>query len=113
MTRRRTILISDIALRDMEEIRDFIAEESGAAVALQIFDGLEACCESLGEFSERGNRPKELLALGVVQYRELHFKPYRLIYGMTSNSVIVHAVLDGRRDVRSVLQRRLLQKKRS
>jgi toxin ParE1/3/4 len=111
--KRRGVLFSDVALKDMEDICDFIATESGAAIARKIFEDIETRCEHLRDFPDRGNRPKELLELGMTAYRELHYKPYRIIYGITETSVIIHTILDGRRDVKRVLQERLLQEKRS
>jgi toxin ParE1/3/4 len=47
--------------------------------------------------------------LGVLEYREVFFKPYRIIYEVAGASVFVHCVLDGRRDLRDILQQRLLR----
>jgi len=62
----------------------------------------------LSEFPERGAYPKELLALGVREYREIFFKPYRIIYRVLDKNVYVLLIADGRRDMQSLLQRRLL-----
>jgi toxin ParE1/3/4 len=47
--------------------------------------------------------------LGVLEYREVFFKPYRIIYEVARASVFIHCVLDGRRDLRDILQQRLLR----
>jgi toxin ParE1/3/4 len=62
----------------------------------------------LSEFPERGAYPKELLALGIREYREVFFKPYRIIYRVMDKNVYVLLIVDGRRDMQSLLQRRLL-----
>jgi toxin ParE1/3/4 len=62
----------------------------------------------LSEFPERGAYPKELLALGVREYREIFFKPYRIIYRVLNKNDYVLLIADGRRDMQSLLQRRLL-----
>jgi toxin ParE1/3/4 len=64
----------------------------------------------LDEFPERGNVPKELVEIGVREFREAHHKPYRLIYRVTEDKVIVYCVLDGWRDMQSLLRRRLLRR---
>ena len=74
-----------------------------------VLDQLEALCDSLTELPRRGNRPEELRDLGIAQYLELHTGPYRLIYQIIGDDVVVHCVLDGRRDMESLLQRRLLR----
>jgi len=40
---------------------------------------LQETLDSLAEFPDRGVYPKELLSLGMRDYRELFFKPYRII----------------------------------
>ncbi len=50
----------------------------------------------------------ELPALGIKEYRQTSFKSYRMIYRITSSQVIIYLIADGRRDMQSVLARRLL-----
>ena len=64
--------------------------------------------ESRGSFPERGSHPKELAALGIKEYRQVLFKPYRVIYRIIDRQVIISLIVDGRRDMQSVLARRLL-----
>lgn len=42
------------------------------------------------------------------EFRQVNFKPYRLIYRVVGNDVIVYIIADGRRDMQSLLERRLL-----
>jgi toxin ParE1/3/4 len=64
--------------------------------------------ESLATLPERGSHPKELLALGVRDYRQTFFKPYRVIYRVVGQRVYVYLIADGRRDMQTLLARRLL-----
>jgi toxin ParE1/3/4 len=68
---------------------------------------IEKAFSKLSEFPERGAYPKELLATGIREYREIFFKPYRIIYRVRSKNVYVLLMVDGRRDMQSLLQRRL------
>ncbi len=63
---------------------------------------------SLAAFPERGSYPKELLQLGIREYRQAHFKPYRLIYRVTGKQVFIYMIADGRRDMQMLLTRRML-----
>ena len=63
---------------------------------------------TLSRFPERGSCPKELLGVGIRDYRQVFFKPYRVIYRVAQQQVIVYVVVDGRRDMQTVLTRRLL-----
>lgn len=69
---------------------------------------IEKTFSRLSEFPERGAYPNELLALGIREYREIFFKPYRIIYRVMDKNVFVLLIVDGRRDMQSLLQRRLL-----
>ena len=64
---------------------------------------------SLSETPERGTYPKELLAIGIREYREIFFKPYRIIYRVIAENIYILLIADGRRDMQGLLQRRLLQ----
>ena len=59
--------------------------------------------------SSRGFGSGDRVADGIREYREIFFKPYRIIYRVMENNVYVLAIADGRRDMRTLLQRRLLQ----
>ena len=47
-------------------------------------------------------------ALGIKDYRQTFFKPYRVIYRVDGQRVYVYVIVDGRRDMQSLLARRLL-----
>ena len=70
---------------------------------------IEQALGSLAKHPRRGNYPKELLDIGIREYREIFFKPYRIIYRVMGNNVYVLVIADGRRDMQTLLQRRLLQ----
>ena len=64
--------------------------------------------EGLARFPERGSFPKELVALGIKEYRQTVFKPSRVIYRVMGSQVVIYLIVDGRRDMQPVLARRLL-----
>jgi toxin ParE1/3/4 len=105
----RRVVVSGDALRDLENIYRHIADKTGERTANKVASGLEERIRGLAEYADRGNMPKELLILGIRDYRELHFKPYRVIYTATEDEVTIYCVLDGRRDMMPLLQRRLLR----
>jgi toxin ParE1/3/4 len=51
---------------------------------------------------------RELRSLGISEYRQVFFKPYRLICRVHAQRVVIYVVADGRRDTQSLLMRRLL-----
>ena len=96
------------AERDLESIYDYIAEFDTRASADHVLDRLLKAAEGLATFPERGTCPRELLALGIREYRQVFFKPYRLIYRIIAQQVFIVLIADGRRDMQALLARRLL-----
>jgi len=102
------VLLTKGAEQDLEAIHDYISEFDCVANANHVLDELMNVVESLSKFPERGSYPKELVGLGIKEYRQTFFKPYRVIYRVTGSQVIIYLVADGRRDMQSLLARRLL-----
>jgi toxin ParE1/3/4 len=103
------VLLTRDAARDIERIYDYIAEHDLPEKADYVLDRLEAVIDGLRSSPTRGSIPKELLTLGVREYREVYFKPYRIIYRVMEGNVYVYLIADGRRDMQSLLARRLLE----
>lgn len=106
--RKYDVLLTQGAEQDLESIYDHIAEFDCKANADYVLDRLLEIVESLSTFPERGPYPKELVALGIREYRQAAFKPYRVIYRLMGREVYIHVIADGRRDMQSLLARRLL-----
>ena len=102
------VLLTNDAARDFDELYDYIALRDAPRKADYVLDQIEKAFSKLSEFPERGAYPEELLALGIREYREIFFKPYRIIYRVLEKKVYVLLIVDGRRDMQSLLQRRLL-----
>jgi toxin ParE1/3/4 len=106
--RRYEVLLTGGAEQDLESIYDYIAEFDCLANADHVLDRLLQAVESLESFPERGTYPKELIALGIREYRQIAFKPYRIIYRVIGQKVHIYLIADDRRDMQSLLARRLL-----
>jgi len=102
------VLLTNDAARDLDEIYKYIALHDSPQKADDVLERIENMFSSLSEFPERGVYPKELLALGIREYREVFFKTYRIVYRVMENIVYVLLIVDSRRDMQSLLQRRLL-----
>ena len=96
--KRYEILLTQGAEQDLESIHDYIAEFDCVANANYVLDRLMEAVEALVKYPEKGSDPEELVALGIKEYRQTTFKPYRVIY----------LVVDGCRDMQSLLACRLL-----
>lgn len=96
------------AVRDLEDIVGWIERHDGTDRARHVLERIRAALDALKRFPEREAHPAELLALGIREYRETFLKPYRVIYRVEGKQVIVYLIADGRRDMQSLLARRLL-----
>ena len=104
---RFDVLLTGHAERDLEELYDYIAAHDNPGNAARVLVRIEKALQSLSTSPERGSHPKELLALGIREYRQTFFKPYRLIYRIVEQRVYVYLIVDGRRDIQGLLARRL------
>ncbi|MCP3959186.1 MAG: type II toxin-antitoxin system RelE/ParE family toxin [bacterium] len=98
---------AQVAQRDLDEIADYILAENPAA-ALRMAESIEEKAVTLESMPSRGRVPPELLRFRLQMYRELQVPPYRLIYRIYENTVVVLGVFDGRRDLEDVILGRLL-----
>lgn len=108
MASKYSVLLTEGAEQDLEAIHDYIADFDDPANADHVLDRLMATAKQLAVMPERGSYPRELLDLGIKDYRQAFFKPYRLIYQVMGRDVVVFVIADARRDMQSLLTRRLL-----
>ncbi|MFA7621079.1 MAG: type II toxin-antitoxin system RelE/ParE family toxin [Aminobacteriaceae bacterium] len=103
------VLVTDDAYHDLADICRFIAQHDSSAKAEYVLVQIESAFGRLASFPFRGVTPSELVEIGVVDYREVFFKPYRIFYTVIEKRVYVVAIIDGRRDLRSFLFSRILK----
>ena len=109
MTKRFEVYLLDIAEKDIDGIYIYVKHHDSGEKAEKLSRNIEQVILSLHTSPLRGHYPPELERIGIHEYREVFFKPYRIIYEVAGESVFIHGVLDGRRDLRDILQQRLLR----
>lgn len=97
------------AEQDLWEIYRYVASFQSVERADKLLHELEQTCSHLAEMPERGHVPPELEMFEIRQYREIHWKIYRIIYEIVGEEVFIHGILDSRRDLQELLQQRLLR----
>jgi len=107
--KRYRVRLAEDAEQDLIDIYRYIVFHDSVEKAAYVLDQLESLCSRLTELPERGHVPPELDRIGVANYREVYFKPYRVIYEVIRQDVFIHCILDGRRDMQSLLERRLIR----
>ena len=103
------VRLTNAAAHDLEQMCDWIAEHDSPAKALYVLDRITAEAEGIGKSPHSGSRPPELPPGMEAEYRQVFFKPYRLIYEVRGSEVIIHLIADGRRDLQSLLLWRLAE----
>jgi toxin ParE1/3/4 len=104
----RKVSWSDTAIRDLQAIVEYIAEENLQA-ATDTLRRIEKRAEALRAQSLRGRIVPELRGIGVMHYRELIERPWRIVYRVEAQQVFVLAVLDTRRNLQTLLLERLIR----
>ena len=103
------VVLTEGAERDLEDIITYIAKHDSVRGAEYVLSRILDVAESLTNAPDRGTQPKELRSIGIVEYRQVFFKPYRVIYRVAGQQVAIYLISDGRRDMQSLLARRLLE----
>ena len=106
--KRWTIVSSGGAHDDILAITDSIARDNSIN-ANNVLDRLEHRIGTLTTLPERGRVVPELLWHGISSIREVFEKPWRILYEISANEVVIVAVYDGRRHMNDVLLERLLR----
>jgi toxin ParE1/3/4 len=96
------------AERDLDDIADSIATHDSLSNAKYVVEKLLAATGTLAAHPESGTRVKELEGVASRDYRQVFFKPYRVIYRIMGKKVFIYVVADGRRDMQALLMRRML-----
>jgi len=102
------VILAPCAVRDIEEVANYIKAHDSRDAAAHVLDNLEKAVLSLADLPNRGAVVKELEALGIKSIREIYYKTYRVIYEAEADLVSVFCVADGRRDLVSLLEKRIL-----
>jgi plasmid stabilization system protein ParE len=93
---------------DLELIIEYIKLDSVQS-AKTIFFEIQDQCNTLYVFPERNRVVPELQSIGVVKYREIIYKQWRIVYKIENKSVYILIVIDSSRDIEDLLFQRLLK----
>lgn len=92
---------------DLEEIIEYIKTDS-IKVAKNIFFEIKGQCNNLSILPTSRRIVPELQHIGVLKYRELIHKRWRIVYKIENEKIYILIVVDSSRDIEDILFRRLL-----
>ncbi len=104
-----TVHLIEDAEKDLIDVYQYLALNDSAEEADKLINHIEETIQKLETFPLRGHIPPELERIDVLEFREVHYKPFRIIYEIRKSEVFIHCILDGRRDLQELLQKRVLR----
>ncbi len=96
------IIISEFAEADLDEITTYYFSRNPDYVE-RIISEFEENIESLQIHPKSGRIVPELERQGITKYRELIQEYYKIVYEISGNKVIVHTIIDGRRNFEEII----------
>lgn len=94
------------AAEDLGDIARHISQDSQEA-ARTFVERVDNAVRQLAEQPRSGRVVPELERQSVQRYREIVLSPWRLFYRFEENTVVILAIIDGRRNIQDILLRRL------
>jgi len=95
------------ARQDLLKIYRYIKTDGRPETAKRLYEILSQACDSLSHNPERGHVPSELEGLSEMLCRQIVIKNFRIIYQIVGKVVIVHGIIDGRRNIRETMRQRV------
>lgn len=103
------VVILESAEQDLKELRTYIVKNFSADTWRTSYAKIKEAIHNLQNFPQAGSIPEEIEKLNLTQYRQVLSGMNRVIYEVRQEVVYIHIVVDARRDMTSLLTRRLLR----
>ncbi|MEI7870396.1 MAG: type II toxin-antitoxin system RelE/ParE family toxin [Candidatus Methylumidiphilus sp.] len=97
------------AEKDLKELRSYILKTFSVETWNNTYSQIKESIRNLGQFAQLGNIPIEIESLNLAQYRQIISGMNRIIYEIRHETLYIHIIVDSRRDMQSLLTRRLLR----
>ena len=104
------VIWTENAVFDLELIIEYIKTNS-FDIAKKIFFEIKKECKNLYYFPERKRIVPELQQIGILKYREIIHKRWRIIYKIDNTKVYILLVVDSSRNLEDILFQRLINRK--
>ena len=98
----KDVIVSRFAEDDLNEIIEYYFSLSSGYVE-KVIDEFRMNIMSLQDYPKSGRIVPELERQGVLHYRELVQGNYRIVYEISEDIVIVHTIIDARRNFESLI----------
>lgn len=102
------VVVSQFAKEDLNEIIAYY-ESLNKSYVETVITQFEDNILSLSHFSESGRIIPELYRQGIERYREIMQGLYRIVYEIREKDVVIHTIIDSRRNFDEVLIAKLMR----
>ena len=102
-----TVIWTKHAEYDLESIIEYLKIES-VPLAKEIYFSIKNECDQLYTMPKRKRIVPELQQLGLIQYREVLYKRWRIIFKLEASLVSILIVADSSRNLEDILFQRLI-----
>ena len=99
---KNEVIVSQFAEDDLNEIIEYYFSLSEKYVE-KVISEFEENVMSLQRHPKSGRIVSELEKQGILQFRELIQGYYRIVYEISGEKIIVHTIIDGRRNFEDII----------
>ncbi|MDI1277755.1 type II toxin-antitoxin system RelE/ParE family toxin [Methylobacter sp.] len=103
------VVILESAEHDLKELKSYIVKNFSVETWQSTYDKIKAVIRNLKTFPHAGSIPEEFEKLNLSQYRQVISGMNRIIYEVRQDTLYIHIITDARRNLKSLLTRRLLR----
>ena len=103
------VVILKSAEQDLKDLRLYLINHFGKTVWQDSYNKIKSAINNLIAFPYAGSIPSELESLEMAQYRQIITGINRIIYEVRGQRVYIHLIADSRRDMKSLLIKRILR----
>jgi toxin ParE1/3/4 len=103
------VVVLASAEQDLKELRAYIFKNFSADTWRNTYAKIKEAVRNLQNFPEAGCIPEEIEKLNLTQYRQVSSGMNRVIYELRQDVIYIHIIVDTRRDMNTLLTRRLLR----
>jgi toxin ParE1/3/4 len=99
---------------DLRELKKYLSEEFGLTSSQNYYNQIKKAVNNISTFPLSSTIREELASIGQMQYRQVVSGMNRIIYEVklsiqSEEQVYIHIITDVRKDLKSLLTRRLFQ----
>lgn len=97
------------AEQDLKELRAYIIRHFGKEIWQDSYSKIKASVGVVQTYPLGGGIPEEFESLNLAQYRQVVSGMNRIIYEVREETIYIHLICDSRKDMKSLLTRRILR----